>query len=160
MTPEEKLALDKQRIESWFSNLLPDAYTITSRQDPVYNCIAYAVGIRDRWWWPPVNPRTKTYWPPGAPKTLTIEAFIKAFETRGFVKCDNGNLEEGFIKAAIYAKNGVPRHAAKQCSDGTWSSKLGRTEDITHSIYALTGNEYGQIVVFLKKPVRSKSSAK
>ena len=56
----------------------------------------------------------------------------------------------------LYMLDGVPTHAARQLTDGTWSSKLGRFHDISHSIDGLSGNEYGRPVLYLR---RKKSTA-
>lgn len=51
----------------------------------------------------------------------------------GVELCDNGLLEAGFEKVAVYADaNGFWSHMAKQEDNGEWSSKLGRLEDVRH----------------------------
>ena len=42
---------------------------------------------------------------------------------------------------AIYQSGGLPTHAARQLSDGNWTSKLGPNIDITHSLSGLEGPE-------------------
>ncbi len=56
----------------------------------------------------------------------------------------------GVEKIAIYATGKVVRHIAWQQEDGTWKSKLGSDEDITHSLDGLAGPKYGQVIAFLK----------
>jgi len=56
-----------------------------------------------------------------------------------------------FEKVAIYALDGEPTHAARQLSDGTWTSKLGKDIDITHTLRALEGSTYGQVAAYLKR---------
>ena len=53
----------------------------------------------------------------------------------------------------IYADDmGEPTHAARQLSDGQWTSNLGDWEDISHaSIEALEGAIYGKVVAFLER---------
>ena len=105
------------------------------------------------WWWPAGT----DYWPPGVKREETIPAFVKAFATQGYVRCKNGNLEEGFEKIAIFAVRVdgklVPEHAARQLSDGRWASKMGSDEDIEHiSVTDVSGPEYGKPVCFLRRP--------
>jgi len=68
----------------------------TSPEDPRYNCIAWAAGDTERFWWCVDSPFV--YWPATAPKECTIAAFVAAFQTLGYEECDNGELEEGFSR--------------------------------------------------------------
>ena len=79
----------------------------------------------------------------------TIEAFVDAFWTLGYVPCEDGRHEPGYEKVALYAFDGTPTHAARQLTDGRWSSKLGRSVDIAHTPDALDGPVYGAIVLYL-----------
>ncbi len=143
------------RLESLFSNLKQVQYRITSEESRRYNCVAFAAGETEthRWWWP-----IGAYWPEQAPRHETIESFILAFKTLGFLPCDDGTLEHSFEKVAIYAdENGVPTHMARQLPSGLWTSKCGSLEDIEHTtLEALAGfgpSEYGAVARFLKKAV-------
>jgi hypothetical protein len=49
------------------------------------------------------------------------------------------------------------RHAARQLTDGTWTSKLGREIDITHTLPGLEGGEYGRIAMYMRRPQRVQS---
>lgn len=96
------------------------------------------------------------YWPPKpVPCAVTIDAFVLAFETQRYVECASPNEEDGLEKIALYQKNGMPSHAAKQTKGGLWTSKLGAWETIEHELDALTGNgpnEYGAVVkIFSRK---------
>jgi hypothetical protein len=86
-----------------------------------------------------------------------VEAFVRAYATLDYVRCVDGLLEADFEKVAIYATNDagqpVPTHAARQLSDGRWTSKLGNHEDIEHTNPAAVNcPTYGDIVVYLKRP--------
>src|SRR5947209_7045820 len=103
--------------------------------DPAYyNCIAFVVGDYRRKWWPgEYHPFwSLDYWPKGAPLEETLAAFAKALSTVDppYEPCPDGELEAGIEKIAIYALNGVVKHAALQLADGTWKSKLSGHEDI------------------------------
>lgn len=136
-----------------FPNLTATNHSITSPLDRQYNCIAWAAGESDVWWWP--DSMFTLYWPDEAPRTVTLGAFIEAFATKGYAPCEDGHFENGLEKVAIYALNGVPTHAARQTNDGNWSSKLGTSYDVSHSLEALTGPKYGVAVQFLKRPLTS-----
>ena len=50
-------------------------------------------------------------------------------------------------------------HAARQLADGWWTSKLGPAEDIRHRTpQALAGDQYGQVVAFMKRPTTELAS--
>jgi hypothetical protein len=69
------------------------------------------------------------------------------------VECEDGRLESGFEKIALFALEGLPKHAARQLQSGRWTSKLGRLEDIEHTLDDLTGALYGSVALVMKRPV-------
>ena len=96
------------------------------------------------------------YWPPNIPREETVTAFIAAYAIQGYAQCADGALEAGFEKIVLYgvrvALEIVPTHAARQLSDGRWTSKLGNCEDIEHDTpEMLNGPRYGAPVCFLKR---------
>jgi len=136
-----------------FPNLAATAWEITSDSDAGYNCIAWAAGQQNKWWWPVVPSGCPPYfWPPGVPRVRTLQAFVEAYATLGYGPCSDGNLEPGFEKVALYADAGGPTHAARQLSTGQWTSKLGPYVDIEHALVGLNGGEYGDIACFLRRP--------
>jgi hypothetical protein len=49
-------------LEAVFPGLVGKEYQITSPRDEVYNCIAWAAGVTNDWWWP--DKAGQGYWPP------------------------------------------------------------------------------------------------
>jgi hypothetical protein len=137
-------------VEQFFPNLRLAGYSVTSPSDRVYNCIAWAAGISDDWWWP--DPLGVSTWPDSVAREETIGAFVDAFRSLGYVACDNEKLEPGYEKIALYALSGAPKHAARQLPSGLWTSKIGELEDLEHTLDGLVGTWYGQVVQILKKP--------
>ena len=119
---------------------------VTSPATKEYNCIAWAAEDEKRFWWP-----LGGYWPPTAPRETSLEAFIKVFNNLGYEKCDNPDLESGYRKVTIYAKDGIPTHAARQLNNGKWTSKLGKAEDVEHDGLMLPILSYGQPILFLRR---------
>jgi hypothetical protein len=77
---------------------------------------------------------------------------VQAYETIGYSICEDGELEEGFEKIALYAtSDGEVTHAARQLSNGRWTSKLGRWEDIEHELAGLVCEMYGSVRQFLRR---------
>lgn len=125
---------DRDRnIDGWFPAAAKDGYKLRSDPDDDYNCIAWAASVTAIPWWPTDPPLDGVYWPPAAPRETTLQAFIEAYATIGYKPCGkDGSLQRGYEKIAIYVgADGKPTHAARQLSDGLWTSKLGPYRDIT-----------------------------
>lgn len=131
-----------------FPGLGDTAFEVTSDDTPIYNCIAWAAGVNHQYWWP------GRFWPKTAERKATRESFIQAFASRDYAVCEDAELEQGFEKVALYEKDGMPTHAARQLSDGDWTSKLGGAHDISHDLNALNGDRYGEPVLFLKRKIK------
>ena len=86
------------------------------------------------------------------PRDVTIDAFVSAFATLGYSKCDTAENEAGIEKVALYAIGDEPQHAARQLKSGTWTSKLGNHVDIEHPLDAVAGDKYGRVVGVLQRP--------
>jgi hypothetical protein len=130
--------------------LAADNYRISSPATWDYNCVAWAAGVTDAWWWPLPG----RYWPPEVSREETVEAFVAAFATLGYVPVAEDKPDPGIERIALYARAGVPLHAARQLADGWWTSKLGPSVDIEHATAdAVGGGEYGEVLVILGRKV-------
>jgi hypothetical protein len=167
-------------LERGFPKLAPAGYEKTSdgtehfTSPGAYNCIAWAAeDTQHGFWWPAMD----AYWPPWIRKDDTISCFVKTFRTLGYVLCRDSRKQIFFHKVALYAihpsyqqvpvpssfaelANWEPKHMARQLSDGSWTSKCGKDEDITHfTLDALESygppqqyvNEYGCPVVYMRR---------
>lgn len=136
-----------QIIQSDFPNLGRQS-KITSPRDEAYNCIGWAAQDSKRWWWP----NTDYYWPipVGEPSE---EHFIQAFQKLGYKKCRNGRLKKGYEKIVFYVdSNKSVTHAARQLSNGSWTSKLGEEYDIEHATpEGLNGAAYGRASFYMER---------
>jgi hypothetical protein len=138
-------------LEDVFPGLRGQPYQITSPRDHRYNCIAFAAGDDQHWWWPDSD--EEDTWPSGVARAETLEVFREAFATLGYVVCGDDRLEAGYEKVALFALAGLPKHACRQLPSGRWASKLGRSEDIEHALLDLTGTAYGKVVLIMKRPI-------
>jgi hypothetical protein len=172
-------------LERGFSKLAAAGYEKTSDatgpfpKPGSYNCIAWAARDpnKNHWWWPSVN----GYWPFWIKRREeTVYCFLKTFRRLGYRICASSRHEFGFEKVVLYAINKnhrpaavpntmhdlnddwEPTHMARQLPDGTWTSKCGGNEDITHyTLDALesygpaygSGDEYGCPVLYLRRLV-------
>jgi hypothetical protein len=140
--------------EDCFPNLYESRYRVVSPKDKSHNCIAYAAGDTTRKWDPSMIPFPGYYWPPNADRGREPDALKSVFESIGYEVCENGDLEEGYEKVALYvsSENGRWTHAARQQQNGEWTSKLGNEQDIRHrSPHCFGGSDYGDVVYFMKR---------
>lgn len=134
-------------------------FKLTSAATPDYNCIAWAYQKDDQWMQPPGEQPWYdgvTFWPDGVSKTLEIDSLIEAFKTKSYEICDSEDYESGFMKVALYCDPTKKKwtHAARQHKDGTWTSKLGQSNDIQHgNPHTIEGDNYGEVYCIMKRKV-------
>ena len=140
-------------LEELFPGLLKGNYRFTSPKDTHYNCIAWAAGDTEKWWWP--GPKVnEEYWPPGVTREVSLTVFREVFASLGYQVCQEEESELGFEKIALFGDSqGKPTHAARQLPNGRWASKLGRREDLEHALHDLAGTVYGSVVLIMRRPV-------
>lgn len=138
-------------IERLFPNLKPWDYKVTSSKDFRYNCFAFTLDDTKRIWDP--VPYADKYWPPGIPREPLLKAVLAMYSSFGYSICSSGEIETGFQKVAIYVKDGQPKHAAKQLTNGRWASKIGPHVDFEHPLDPLNGGWYGNVEYILRKPI-------
>ncbi|MFO0969062.1 MAG: hypothetical protein U0793_26205 [Gemmataceae bacterium] len=146
-------------LEAIFPGLRDTVFHVTSPATGDYNCIAWAVGETTRWWWPDADTDNDAlYWPAGVELETTLAAFATAFSGRGYSSGTSEAFEPGVEKIALFAKDGIPTHAARQLPNGRWTSKLGRAEDVEHDLHALSGELYGTVAMVLKRAAPGNST--
>jgi len=160
--------MTKQDIIFLFPKLVLDnSFKLSSKKNINYNCIAWAASVQNEFWWPEVEPYNldgvKYNWPFDIVNSDKLIYFIELFHHLGYSQfCSNINNEHPeYRKIALFIKysnkktsinNCVCTHAARQLSNGLWTSKLGPQEDIQNSDpYDLEGSHYGKLAVILKK---------
>lgn len=144
----------------------PDAnLLVTSPEDPVYNCIAFAMGSKDMWVATGhLLPDWGAWWPAGVAKDLSPESLIAAFEALGFEKCDNILPEDGYDKVVLYQKYDdtfkrvIWTHAAKVIGEHRLHSKFGRSYDAQHNDGNIfEGYVYGTEYAYMRRPVEKRN---
>ena len=124
-------------------------FILNSPETYQYNCIAFAMGMQDRWvdnadipwhWWPPVHK--------GGKDTDLIEAF-KYF---GFEVCDmDDSLDEKYDKVALYHNGDEWTHAARVVDEGIYHSKFGSSFDGFHSRGDVLQAQYGDPFIIMRR---------
>lgn len=138
-------------VISLFPELSEDSeFKITSNQDTNYNCIAWANGRDNIWWWPFPKLDGVCEWP--IPETDPgINTLVKLFESKGYSICTDSSFNPQYVKVALYAdSNGDFTHAARQDRKGLWKTKLGESFDIVHGTpFTIEGELYGEVKIFM-----------
>lgn len=125
-----------------------------------YNCIAHTIGSRHFHIWPTDNrpydesiPESPVFWPTELPKNESLSNFLKMYELFGYERCDDDSYSEKYRKIAIFCKKGtnIVTHGALQYSQNIWTSKLGDGPVISHRLYELEGNMYGEVRCFVRR---------
>lgn len=114
-----------------------------------YNCIAFAMGMTDRWvdhanipwhWWPPVE------------KGSSVEHLKNAFRYFGFEECDmDESIDNSYDKIAIYSKENQWTHAARIIAEGVYHSKFGESYDGRHSNGNVLHAQYGSVCLIMRR---------
>jgi hypothetical protein len=97
------------------------------------------------------NERSHRFWPTGVPLADSVDAFIIALSSLGFVPCNDAGIAANLEKIALYAINGRVKHASGQMANGRWRSKMGKSVDIEHELEAVEGPFYGQLAAILQR---------
>ena len=132
---------------NWIDEEFPNIdYRITSEQDNLYNCVAWAAGYNNDWWSHEEDYRWIGERGPG------IRNLVALFITLGYEECESDLPDTDYTKVALYVKDGNWTHAARQMPDGTWTGKLGVLEDIEHrSPNDLSGDFYGDVHCIMRR---------
>jgi hypothetical protein len=128
-----------------------DPFILTSPEDANYNCVAWALGDTENWW----EPDEDYFWLEGLDFDDTLQTVQRLFEHFGFEAITHPNWENQLEKIALYSNDGIfCSHIAKQTIDGNWTSKLGVSFDVNHSLTTLKEGIYGYPAVILQKQKR------
>ena len=133
-----------------FPNSFAEPFEITSPETSAYNCVAWAMHDSERWWEADEN----YFWKDGVSLDNTISTFIQLFEQLGFTVCSNFALEKSHEKIVLFSNgDGICSHVARQLENGLWTSKLGVSYDVMHTLDGMEDGIYGKVVVVMKKAV-------
>jgi len=138
-------------LEAVFPRLRASGHRVTSDATPTYNCIAWAAGHEDAWWWPEQG----GYWPDAVPREPTIAAFVAALGKLGYEPCAMPagplEIEASDFVALFVDESGLVTHAARWLGRDRWTSKLGSDVDIEHGHTGLEGDVYGRVAQLLSR---------
>jgi hypothetical protein len=122
---------ERQRFRGYFPNLNVTTAIVTDSANPAYNCIAWTVGITNRWIWP-------------GSSLVHFDTFYRGY---GFAQSSNGPIavwghsSSGMTHGSISGPGHGPR----------WESKCGGDLRIQHGLNELAGGLYGRVLAFYSK---------
>jgi hypothetical protein len=121
-------AAEKQRFASAFPNLNVQNAVVTDGPTPAYNCIAWTVGVTNRWIWP-------------GNTIAQFDAFYRGF---GYSRTNTGPLAVWGHTTANMTHGCIsgPGHGPR------WESKCGADLRIQHGLTELVGSNYGRVTGF------------
>lgn len=124
-------AAEKQRFRGFFPNLDVDNVVVTGEVSAVYNCIAWTVGIVNRWLWP-------------GNSLADFDTFYHGF---GFVRSGDGTIAAWGLSSSQMTHGSVsgPGHGSR------WESKCGSDLRIQHGLNELVSSSYGRVVSFYRR---------
>jgi hypothetical protein len=150
VTPLDKSRFREERdllefkYQATHPNLLTNYEVLgPSSEKRTYNCVAWSLGIKDKWVWPGDR----------------LEDFDRLYAKHGYRRASGMDLraKKGVHKIVLYGQvneDGTVncKHVAKQAPNGTWTSKLGRLALIRHlRPEDVNGPSYGEPVAIYVK---------
>lgn len=123
-------AAEMTRFRGYFPNLNVNAAVVTDGISSVYNCIAWTVGVTNRWLWPGTS-------------LANFDTFYRGF---GFVRAGDGPVAAWGHSSANMTHGSIsgPGHGPR------WESKCGQDLRIQHGLGELVGSSYGRVVAFYR----------
>lgn len=152
----KKFVVGQEFVDSDYKQSERFPFIVTSAATRRYNCAAWAVHIDDLWIQPPRSPQTYTesvyHWPEELVLVkANLEGYKALYAHYGFEECDNGDLEPGYEKIALFYKKSCGIHVARQLSDGKWTAKMGPGVDVSHDIRACVAGMYDHVEQYMRR---------
>ena len=122
---------EKVRFRGYFPSLDVDRAVVTGEVSGVYNCIAWTVGVTNRWLWP-------------GSSLASFDTFYRGF---GYVRANGGPI-------AVWGHSTLKMKHGSISGTGhgpRWESKCGPDLRIQHGLGELVGSTYGRVVAFYRR---------
>lgn len=133
-------------------------FIVNSPTTSIYNCIAFAMRLQDRWVAPSIS-CPGYWWPPIPECSMKKNSLVKAFEYVGFEVCDSCLMESGYDKVVLFCDdNDNWTHVARIVADGIEHSKFGKGWDAFHSGNNIfIGSSYGHEYAYMKRKISDRA---
>ncbi|MDU7693201.1 MAG: hypothetical protein E7K04_03025 [Helicobacter sp.] len=140
---------EKFLYKSFFPKLDVDTARETSISTECYNCLAWTLGITNKWLWPIYHAYLD-------PTQTTQDDFNRFYHDAGFELTNRSNAEIAAFGALtkqgkLYMTHGAKIYSKQKDLTDKWESKLGAYIRLEHELEGLDGDSYGKPVAFYKK---------
>ncbi len=128
-------ASEKSIVRSQWPRMDVDDVWVSGPATGAYNCLAWTLGIDNRWVWP---------WGTREPSVSQFNSF---FRSRGYVVSSGSGIIAGFGTSSdmLHASITGPGHGTR------WESKCGRWLRIQHGLGEMERGAYGIVRVFYRQ---------
>jgi len=139
-------------IEKSFPNSYKEPFEITSSETPDYNCLAWALNDNSKWY----ESDDDYFWFNDIARDNLLTTIQKIFENLGFHQTNFAKYQIDYERIALFSiDNNECSHLARQIDEDKWTSKLGSSYDVNHSIKSIENGIYGNAVIFLERKLNT-----
>ena len=118
-------------------------YDVIDRFTRTYNCIAYTIGVTNRWVWNEVDFNKDG--------TSAYTEFIRFYELHGYTPTANESEADVCIYGFINAGSIDVKHGSRK-QNGYWYSKMGSGDLLRHNkMDVFRNSSYGEPLLMFKK---------
>lgn len=129
--PRTMTLLEKEHYSSVFPKLKVNDVVVTAEETSRYNCIAWTLGIIDRWVWPLDGD--------------TLGDFDGLYRQYGYKRSAEGSI------AVFGIGQSQVTHGCVLTVEPYWESKLGASIRIRHRLCELESLDYGTVIAFYNR---------
>jgi hypothetical protein len=132
--PRKPSPVEWNNLARAFPYLEQKSVWVTGPSSDVYNCIAWSLGLDDRWLNPP-NPLS------------AFDALYQHWGQKATTPLANDATIDGWGLSTNDPKHGSKAYTGVSLAADLWESKLGPSMRITHRRQGVRGSTYGQVIV-------------
>jgi len=134
----------RSRLHRLYERAFPHLeYEILDRYTRVYNCIAYTIGVTNRWVWNEVDFNKDG--------TAAYTEFIRFYDLHGFEPTPDESQAEICIYGFITNGNIDVKHGSRKNGDW-WYSKMGSGDLLRHKeMDVFRGSSYGEPLLMFRR---------
>jgi hypothetical protein len=136
----------RPRLMKLYRNQFPElTVEVVERFTNAFNCIAWTIGVRDRWVWTEIDMN--------ADGEASFSEFINFYQKHGLIPTPLRS--DADVAIFGFEKNGkidVKHGAVREKGTGMWLSKMGQGGIIRHAeLEVFTDSPYGNLLLMFKR---------
>jgi hypothetical protein len=136
-------------MDKSFPNSFLEPLEISSPETGDYNCLAWALNDNSKWY----ESEDDYCWFDKIDRDNKLSTIQKIFEQIGFNLTRNSEYQVDIERVALFSTDNIDcSHLARQIGKNVWTSKLGSSYDVNHTLRAIEDGIYGNPILFLERP--------